>query len=203
MTGKLIYEETTPNQTTDLLGDAHSLELAKESLSNVKKRWEHQKGVENKGYRPILFLTTRDRIKTIRSPRGTSRFDKVLSALRPPFQKVFHYGPQVVAIDTDAGRQILSGGHLANASLSQSGYCLAVAPSATEIKILKTKEFQLLSTSYFFSHKKRERKELVKEWINHHLMVFKEDDITRHLSYLFNVTERTIYNDLEELSRNV
>lgn len=202
MDGKLILK-APPNQTTDLLGDVSSQELTRDNLSSVKKEWEHRKAVENKGYRPILVLTSKDRIKTTRPPRGISRFDKVLSALRPPFQKVFHLGQNVVAIDTDTGRHILSGGHLANASLSQKGYCVALAPSATDAKTIKTKEFQLLSTSFFFSHKKRERQELVKEWVTYHLIVFKEDDITRHLSYLFNVTERTIYKDLNELSHHV
>lgn len=188
------------SQTTDLLGDSQFLELTNESLSTVKKKWEHRKGIESRGYRPILIITTRDRLKTTKSPRGTSRFERVLAALQPPFQRVFSFGPQVVAIDTENGRQILTGSHLANASLSQNGYCIAITPTVSENKTLKTTEYQLLSTSFFLNHKKRERKELVKEWKVHHLKVFKEDDITRHLSYLFNVTERTIYNDLDEIA---
>ena len=201
MDSKHLKPEPSP-QTTDLLGDTHALELTAEGAANVKKEWGNPKGGKEKTTHPVLMLTTREPLKIIRVPRCSSRFEKVLDSLRPQFKKVFPYITQVTGIETDTGRQILSGGFIANAALNQNGYCVALSLTVAESKTMKTQEFQLLQASFSMKHKKRDRKALVNEWRGCHSKIFKNDDITRNLSNLFDVTERTIYTDLKETSKN-
>ena len=187
-------------QQSDLLGDSRSLELTQEGLTSVKKDWGKKKRNLRDGHRQTLVLTTKDILRTTRVPRSTSRHEKVLTILHKPFQKVFSIGQAVVAVETDTGKQILNGGHLAHTALMQNGYCLAIIPTSAELKTLKSLEYKLLYASFYHKHKKRERKELVREWLTYHSKGFRNEDITRNLGLLFNVTARTIYNDLKEIS---
>lgn len=201
MNSKRTKTEPSP-QTTDLLGDTLALELTAEGAANVKKEWGNPKKSTEKSTHPVLMLTTREPLKVIRAPRCSSRFEKVLDSLRPQFKKVFPYITQVTGVETDTGRQILSGGFIANAALNQNGYCVALSLTIAEAKTMKTQEFQLLQASFSMKHKKRDRQALVNEWRGCHSKIFKNDDITRNLSNLFDVTERTIYTDLKETSKN-
>lgn len=198
--------ETTDDlvgKTFDLLGDVSSLALEKARLGTVGKEWGSHRGSEANIPAPTLvILTTKDKLKAATPPIGQSRFAHVLSALRPNFRKVFAYGQQVLASETESARHILTSGHVADATLIQNGYCLAIQPTRPELATLRSREYQLLHTSYFFRHNKRERTALMKEWQTAHQKVFKGADIVRDLSLVFEVTPRTIYNDLKHITKN-
>lgn len=206
---KALPEDVEEN---DLLG-AVPQPLATAKSLRVNKEWQETACLDGAGRprrrsggrdpsRTLLILTGRERYRVTPSPVTKSRFAKILVELRPSFSQVFARGQQVMAMEADTGRHILASGHIADANLTHNGYCLAIQPTKKEIITLKTFEFQLLYASYYYRHKKIERITLLKQWVGIHDKVFKTDDIIRNLSLVFEVTPRTIYNDLKFLTKN-
>lgn len=196
-----------PTQTIgmpfDLLGDAPNLTLETERPVTVRKKWGPQQRSERNVASPhMIIVTTKNRLKVVVPPIAAAELAPLLKLLRPNFQQVLQKGQQVMAMETDTGMLILSGGHIAEANLVNNGYCVAYKPTKAEINTLKSREFQLLYTSYFYEHKRRERLLLIAQWESAHNKVFKSDDVVRNLSRVFKKTPRTIYNDLTVLSKN-
>ncbi len=199
-------------EDNDLLGAVPQPLLAIKSLK-AHKEWTATDRLTGAGrprqrsggrdpYRPLVLLTSRERYRVTPAPVTRSRFAQILVELRPSFSQVFARGQQVMVMEADTGRHILASGHIADANLTHNGYCLAIQPTKKEIFTLKTFEFQLLYTSYYYRHNKRERITLVKQWVDIHQKVFKTDDIIRNLSLVFGVTPRTIYSDMKHLTKN-